>query len=235
MEARLQQTSDRAIEASNAAARVFNIVELLEMVIEHAALPEDIMALRQVSRGIRTIVDNSKRLKLRPLQPCFERHGYLWHGEMHLRGCPKTMPSYFRCLGSLPKHYELLAVLYFNHDKRPPENISKYGNCPMSLPPPKRLTVIVSTTQAVPNVCTGHWTPAALLATDLVVGIISSSYGLFLGDLYDSAEQMISRYENKKRGHGMDYAFMGRPERGWAVWFVAEAEASPSSSEDEDL
>ena len=218
----LLPTFNHASAEPNAATRVFDIAELLEMILEHVSLPTDIMALRQASHGVRLIVDNSKRLKLRPPRPRFERCGYIYRSRPYLKSCPGGLPTYFHCLPSLSKQSEAQAVLYFNHDKRPPLRIHTCSNYNLDFPTSNHLTVIVSTTQSTPNLRKDQWTAEALLATDIIVGTVSSIHGLFIGDLYDSAEVMIARYEKAKAKYDMDDSFVGKPSIGWALWFVDE-------------
>ena len=206
----MSSRSNSILDNQNAATKTFNVPELLEIILDNVEIQE-IMTLWQVSRSTRAIIESSSKLQKRL---SLETNLSGSKSEMPFESCLTGLPSHFRCFqypwGAL-RPFGIRATCYLTKDKRLPRIGSRYRSMFIAQPPPKEVRAYVSPSLDPQDTKKFELT-TPLFSDERFTGIVSSTDGLRIGDLFDSAQEMTANYENRP--------FCDHPEKGWRLCFA---------------
>ena len=205
---------DSLTDEPNAATRVFNITELLELILQDCDIPE-LMNLAQVSRAVNVVVESSKQQMILPLKPSHK----LGEIRFPFYTCLMHRPGYFTCYGIR----DIFATFCLRQRASlNPRVGDKYRGMFISQPPPTSMSVQVTPWGRYLDIFTGNWTYGPLPAAELTVGTVSAWDGIRIGDLFDSAVKAVEEYEETKGENYIINTFRGWPGRGYQFHFTSK-------------
>lgn len=191
--------NEQRAEDSIAAERVFNIPELLELILEETE-HDDIMYMSMVSRNIKAIVEASSKLQTR-LHLKLDRSVGLTRApytlfDDHVPGISVSLPSSGTVTMSI-----WVSHLRSDHGPQLPEIGDAWKRKFISQPPPKKMETVVRCVMGEDIYLyeSEHWS-------------VSSLEGLTLGDVYEVAEASLAEHTGEWRhmgSFGQDFGASG--------------------------